>query len=169
MTNSVDPDQTAPIGAVWSGSTQFASILKFVSNVRQLFAADNFSRRQFSNAFFLGALRVRLSWLFFMISTIATDGCNFGLFKHSWNQFPNWIDQLWCYFLPSHYHIHMFDISAFSVLAMWVGESIDMPFWLFRVRPKTLLKMLSFANFWLKQHELWLACIKFGLISQLHE
>ena len=26
MVNSVDPDQTAPIGAVWSGSTLFASI-----------------------------------------------------------------------------------------------------------------------------------------------
>ena len=47
MTNSVDPDQTAR-----SGSTLFASILKLVSNVRQLFAADDFSRRHFSNAFF---------------------------------------------------------------------------------------------------------------------
>ena len=28
MTNSVDPDQTAPIGAVCSGSTLVASILK---------------------------------------------------------------------------------------------------------------------------------------------
>ena len=27
MTNSVDPEQTAPIGAVYSGSTLFASIL----------------------------------------------------------------------------------------------------------------------------------------------
>ena len=53
MTNSVDTDQTAPIG-----STLFASILKFVCNVRQLFAADHFSRRHFSDAFFLGALRV---------------------------------------------------------------------------------------------------------------
>ena len=44
MTKSVDPDQTAPIGAVQSGSTLFASTLKFVSNVRQLFAADDFSR-----------------------------------------------------------------------------------------------------------------------------
>ena len=40
------------------GSTLFASIVKFVSNVRQLFAADDFSRRHFSDAFFLGALRV---------------------------------------------------------------------------------------------------------------
>ena len=39
MTNSVYPDQTAPIG------------------VRQLFAADDFRRRHFSDAFFLGALR----------------------------------------------------------------------------------------------------------------
>ena len=27
MANSVDPDQNVPIGAVWSGSTLFASIL----------------------------------------------------------------------------------------------------------------------------------------------
>ena len=27
MTNNVDPDQTAPIGAVYSGSTMFASML----------------------------------------------------------------------------------------------------------------------------------------------
>ena len=26
-TNRVDPDQTAPVGAVWSGSTMFASML----------------------------------------------------------------------------------------------------------------------------------------------
>ena len=31
-------------------------MLKLVSNVRQLFAADDFSRRHFSDAFFLGAL-----------------------------------------------------------------------------------------------------------------
>ena len=53
MTNSVDPDQTAPIGAVCSGSTLFASILKFVINVWQLFAADDFSRRHFQMHFFL--------------------------------------------------------------------------------------------------------------------
>ena len=58
--NSVDPDQTAPIGAVWSGSTLFASILKFVVNVWQLFAADDFSRRHFQMHFFLGALRVNV-------------------------------------------------------------------------------------------------------------
>ena len=47
MAHSVNPDQTAPIGAVCSGSKLFACILKFASNVRQLFAADNFSRRHF--------------------------------------------------------------------------------------------------------------------------
>ena len=61
MANSVDPDQTAPIGAVCSGSTLFASILNFfVSSVRQLFAADDFSRRHFQMHFFLGILRVKL-------------------------------------------------------------------------------------------------------------
>ena len=50
MTNSVDPDQTAPIEAVCSGSTLFPSIPN-----RQLFAADNFNR-----CIFLGTLRVNL-------------------------------------------------------------------------------------------------------------
>ena len=49
MANSVDPDQTAPRGTFCSGSTLFASI--FVSNVRHLFAADDFSRRYFQMHF----------------------------------------------------------------------------------------------------------------------
>ena len=53
MTNSGDPDQTANIGAVRSGSTLFASMRVFVSNVRQLFAADDFSRRYFQIHFYL--------------------------------------------------------------------------------------------------------------------
>ena len=52
MANSVNPYQTAPI-AVCSGNTLFACILKFASNVWQLFAADNFSRRHFQMQFFL--------------------------------------------------------------------------------------------------------------------
>ena len=61
MENSVDPHQTAPIGAVCSGPTLFASILHslFVGNVRQLFAADDFSRRHFQMHFFLGTLMVK--------------------------------------------------------------------------------------------------------------
>ena len=51
MANSVDPDQTSPIGAVCSGSTLFACILKFASNVRQLFAADDLRRRHFQMHF----------------------------------------------------------------------------------------------------------------------
>ena len=48
MANSVDPDQTAPIGAVCSGSTLFASIL--ISSVmlgnylQQTTSADNIFR-----------------------------------------------------------------------------------------------------------------------------
>ena len=49
----MDPDQTAPIGAVCSGSTLFASLLKFDNNVWQLFAADDFSRQHFQMHFFL--------------------------------------------------------------------------------------------------------------------
>ena len=39
MANSVDPDQTAPIGAVCSGSTLFASILN-----SSVFSADDIFR-----------------------------------------------------------------------------------------------------------------------------
>ena len=46
MENSVDPDKTAPIGALCSGSTLFAPILN-----RELFAADDFSRRHFQMLF----------------------------------------------------------------------------------------------------------------------
>ena len=60
MANSVDPDQTAPIGAVCSASTLFASILNssVICNVRLLFAADDFRGQHFQMHFFLGALRV---------------------------------------------------------------------------------------------------------------
>ena len=47
MTNSVDPDQTAPIGAVSSGSTLFASILNssvvFGNYLQQTTSADDIS------------------------------------------------------------------------------------------------------------------------------
>ena len=56
--NSVDPDQTAPLGAVWSGSTLFACMKK---NRFERFAKI-FSRRHkqttFSDVGFLGVLRV---------------------------------------------------------------------------------------------------------------
>ena len=59
MANSLDPDHTAPIGAVCSGSMLLASILNLsVMFNGQLFAADNFSRQHFQMHFFLGALRV---------------------------------------------------------------------------------------------------------------
>ena len=58
MTNSVDPDRTAPIGAVCSGSMLFASILNssvMLGNyLQQTVSADDIS-----DAFFLGALRVK--------------------------------------------------------------------------------------------------------------
>ena len=48
MANSVDPDQTAPIGAVCSGSTLFASLLNssvMLSNyLQQTTLADNIFR-----------------------------------------------------------------------------------------------------------------------------
>ena len=61
MANSMDPDQTAPIGAVCSGSMLFASILNSSVMLGKLFAVDDFSRRHFQVIFFLGALRVKKS------------------------------------------------------------------------------------------------------------
>ena len=60
MANSVDPDQAAPMGAVCSGSTLFASILNSSVMLGNFFAADDFSRRHFKMYFFLGALRVNV-------------------------------------------------------------------------------------------------------------
>ena len=56
MANSVDHDQTASIGAVFTGSTLFASILNspvMLGNyLQQTTSADNFSRRHFQMHFF---------------------------------------------------------------------------------------------------------------------
>ena len=53
MANSADPDQTAPIGAVCSGSTLFASILNssvmLGNNLQQTTSADDI----FKSIFFL--------------------------------------------------------------------------------------------------------------------
>ena len=58
MANSVDPDQTAPIGAVCSGSRLFASILNSLvmlgNYLQQTTSADDI----FRCIFFFGALRV---------------------------------------------------------------------------------------------------------------
>ena len=52
MASSVDPDQTAPIGAVCSGSTQFASLLNssvMLGNyLQQTTSADDIFRCIFS-------------------------------------------------------------------------------------------------------------------------
>ena len=51
MANSVDPDQTAPIGAVCSGSTLFASILNS-SVMLGVFLQHKKSRQHFQMHFF---------------------------------------------------------------------------------------------------------------------
>ena len=53
MANSVDPDQTAPLGAVWSGSALFV----------QTYLSENLgSLRK------IGPLKVNKSFLFFYVS-----------------------------------------------------------------------------------------------------
>ena len=83
MANSVDPDQTAPIGAVCSGSTLFASLLNssvMLGNyLQQMTSADDI----FRCIFFLGPLRVyMLNWiyifcLFFFVKRYITIHCIF--------------------------------------------------------------------------------------------
>ena len=55
MANSVDPDQTDPIGAVCSGSKLFASI-----PILSEMLGNYLQQTTFSDAFFLGALRVKI-------------------------------------------------------------------------------------------------------------
>ena len=57
MANSMDPDQTAPLGAVCSGSTLFASILN-----SSVMLGNFFQQTTFLDVFFLGALRVNFSF-----------------------------------------------------------------------------------------------------------
>ena len=60
MSNIVDPDQTAPIGEVCSGSTLFVSIpnssVMLGNYLQQTTSADNI----FRCVFFLGSLRIKL-------------------------------------------------------------------------------------------------------------
>ena len=55
MTNSVDLDQTAPIGAVCSGSTLIASILNLSVMLGNI-CSSRLQQTAFSNAFFFLAL-----------------------------------------------------------------------------------------------------------------
>ena len=58
MANSVGPDQTAPIGAVCSGSRLFASILSSSVMLGNYLQQMRVRRRHFQMHFFLGPLRV---------------------------------------------------------------------------------------------------------------
>ena len=51
MANSVDPDQTAPVGAVWFGFTLFASVLNS-SVMLGNYLQQTTSETTFSDAFF---------------------------------------------------------------------------------------------------------------------
>ena len=67
MANSVDPDQTAPIGPVCSGSTLFASLLNssvmLGKYLRQTTSADDFQMYFFSWRFRVKAMYVIRSYL----------------------------------------------------------------------------------------------------------
>ena len=75
MANSVDPDQTAPIGAVCSGSRLFASILNSSvmpgNYLQQTTSADDI----FRCILFLGPLRVKEDQII-MQALIQLNFCN---------------------------------------------------------------------------------------------
>ena len=72
MANSVDPDQTAPIGAVCSGSTLFASILNssvLLGNyLQQTTSADDIFRCIFFSWRYNGAIRVNELFTYFSVA-----------------------------------------------------------------------------------------------------
>ena len=78
MANSVDPDQTAPIGAVCSGCMLFASKLNssvMIGNyLQQTTSADDFSRRHFQMNFFLAVMRGERSGSVASIETLGIEG-----------------------------------------------------------------------------------------------
>ena len=89
MANSVDPDQTAPIGAVCSGSKLFASILNLSvmlgNYLQQTTSADDI----FRCIFFLGALMDNILcfllhfWSLFQVqSYLPLSIINYGISKH---------------------------------------------------------------------------------------
>ena len=59
MANSVNPEQTAPIGAVCSGSMLFASILNLSEMLGNYLQQTTSADDTFICMFFLGALRVK--------------------------------------------------------------------------------------------------------------
>ena len=63
MANSVDPDQTTPIGAVWSGSTLFASILNSSVLLGNYLQKTTSANNIFRCIFFLGALKVNIYFM----------------------------------------------------------------------------------------------------------
>ena len=77
--NSVDPDQTAPIGAVGSGSTLFASVLELVNNVSKYFLQTSFFK-----LIFVSALRVKYKTeAIKMILLVVNESCYFLSINHS--------------------------------------------------------------------------------------
>ena len=74
MANSMDPDQTAPIGAVSSGSILFASKLN-----SSVMLGNYLQQTTFSDAFFLGALRVKIQKI---ITQLSTGYCTLNEYKH---------------------------------------------------------------------------------------
>ena len=75
MANSVDPDQTAPIGAVCSGSTLFASELN-LSVSKAIICSRQLQQTTFSDTFFLGALRANFTDLDLYTSKSASSWVN---------------------------------------------------------------------------------------------
>ena len=111
MANSVDPDQTAPMGAVCSGSTLFASILNssvMIGNyLQQTTSADNI----FRCIFFLRTLRVKTPVMLLNNKTLSFIFIPTFLLEESVYYIPSWF-AVCPYVLPSVCHISCNCISS---------------------------------------------------------
>ena len=122
MANSVDPDQTAPIGAVCSGSMLFASILNSSVMLGNyfIFAADDFSRRHFQIHFFLGALRVKIHiqiahWYWLGWAGLLVVVCLADVQGPTWLKNILWVLHLWHPSIQS-------TVFNFKMLFLFVGH-----------------------------------------------
>ena len=73
----MDPDQTAPIGAVCTGSMLFASILNLLVMLANYLQQTTSADGHFQMHFFLGALRVNGSKLLYPPQTLFVGGILF--------------------------------------------------------------------------------------------
>ena len=117
MTNRVDPDQTAPKGAVCSGSTLFASILNLSVMLGNYLQETTSTDVIFQMHFFLGALRAKPN---VQIRSVFYEGLLFDLFIFS---FQGCYDELVHYIQD---HAIVIGISSIAAVVLMVSRILSL-------------------------------------------